>query len=77
VAFSRSGELLASGSQDEFITVLRTSGWSLLKRVHAHNVSWTVTSVDIDPEEKFCVYSTMNDTLHIVYEAAINCASVS
>ncbi len=67
--FSKAGNVYISAGQDDHVTLFNTSDpwdWQPMKTIEARDVHWTVTSVDITPDESFVAYTTMGETMHLV-----------
>ena len=67
--FSKAGNVYISAGQDDHVTLFNTSdpwNWQPMKTIEARDVHWTVTSVDITPDESFVSYTTMGETMHLV-----------
>ena len=67
--FSKSGDLFVSAGQADVVTLYDTSdpfAWTPHKRIQCPNMSWTITSVDVHPQERFMAYTTMDSTMYLV-----------
>ena len=64
--FSGAGNIFVAACQDERICVYRVPDWKLHKTIVARDVNWTVTSVDITPDEGFIAYSSITPVIHLV-----------
>jgi len=67
--FSKAGNVYISAGQDDHVTLFNTTdpwNWQPMKTIEARDVHWTVTSVDITPDENFVAYTTMGKTMHLV-----------
>lgn len=70
--FSRSGKLFLTMTQDHRMLLHQVGGtardvkFTAWRETQAQHVQWTVTSIDMSPDEQFAVYSSITPTLHLV-----------
>lgn len=66
--FFSNGDFYYCSSQDEIkiYDVSDTENWKCVNSFDARGVSWTITDVDLSPDENFLIYSSMNPMINIV-----------
>lgn len=59
--FSKSGKLFVGYNQDQTIWLLDyTKNWRPIRKIAARDIQWTITSCDISYDDRFVLYSTIN-----------------
>jgi DDB1- and CUL4-associated factor 11 len=67
VCFTRDGSKLVASGQDSNIYLFDVENdFELVTSIEARNISWTITSINLHPNSKTLVYSTLNNMLHLV-----------
>jgi WD repeat-containing protein 23 len=59
------GDFLVIATQDERIIVANTHGWSAHQVIDARDIRWTITSTDVTPDDKFLLYTSICDEMHL------------
>lgn len=74
--YSKSGAIFMSACQDRHIRLYDTGTWRLTKDIVAQDVGWSIISVDHSPDDRWVIYSSWSDYVHLyntsgapVYEA--------
>ena len=76
VKYGASGNILVTSTQSGVLRVYGAAAGSkypLIATHHARDVAWAVSSVDIAPDEKNLLYSTMDSNLHSLKVGASAC----
>jgi WD repeat-containing protein 23 len=63
--FSKSGALFMSACQDRHIRLYDTASWRLVKDIVAQDVGWSIISVDYAPDDRWVIYSSWSDFVHL------------
>jgi WD repeat-containing protein 23 len=63
--FSKAGGLFMSACQDRHIRLYDTASWRLVKDIIAHDVGWSIISVDYAPDDRWVIYSSWSPNLHL------------
>lgn len=57
--------MLVIATQDERVIVVNSGDWSVRQVIDARDVRWTITSTDVTPDDKFLLYTSICDEMHL------------
>ncbi len=66
--FSPDGDMLYCSSQRE-IRIYNTEDihhWKLDQQIEGHNINWTITDIDLSPDQEFLIYSTLEPKINLI-----------
>ncbi|CAN6345248.1 unnamed protein product [Urochloa humidicola] len=65
--FSADGSLLVAGFRGSRIRVYDAErGWKIHKDISCRSLQWTVSDIDLSPDQQFLAYSSLSPIVHIV-----------
>eukprot|EP00698_Gefionella_okellyi_P011940 TRINITY_DN3189_c0_g1_i1.p1 TRINITY_DN3189_c0_g1~~TRINITY_DN3189_c0_g1_i1.p1 ORF type:complete len:367 (+),score=58.23 TRINITY_DN3189_c0_g1_i1:93-1193(+) len=64
--FSSDGRTFLSAAQDQHIRLFQIQGkWRQIRDIQAQDVGWSVVDTDYSPDQRFCIYSSWSDYVHL------------
>jgi WD domain, G-beta repeat len=63
--FSADGSKLVSACQDKRIRLFDSVSWRVEKEIVARDVGWSVIDSDFSPDQRFLIYSSWSDSIHL------------
>lgn len=63
--YSRDGSVFMSAAQDSRVRLYNSDTWSPIKEIHARHVEWSVIDIDYSPDQRWIIYSSWSDYVHI------------
>lgn len=63
--FSKDGNILMTACQDRLIRLYETNTWKKIKKIEARDVGWSIISTDYSPDQKWLIYSSWSDYIHM------------
>ena len=64
--YSQDGDMFVTASQDMKIRIYNSSTWQLQKRIHTHEMGWSVLCTDFSPNAQWVAYSGWDTNVHLV-----------